>query len=51
MANERANTATKTATKTASKTADDSELNFSRLIDAPRALVFRVWTEPEHFAQ
>lgn len=47
MPNERA----RTATKTASKPADDSELNFSRVVDAPRALVFRVWTEPEHFAQ
>jgi uncharacterized protein YndB with AHSA1/START domain len=43
MANER--------TKTATKTADASELNFSRVVDAPRELVYSVWTEPEHFAQ
>jgi uncharacterized protein YndB with AHSA1/START domain len=47
MTNERL----RTAAKAMAKTADDSELNFSRVIDAPRELVFRVWTEPEHFAQ
>ena len=41
----------KTASETSTKTADDSELNFSRIIDAPRELVFRVWTEAKHFAQ
>ncbi len=41
----------KTATKTASNAADESELNFSRVVAAPRELVFRVWTEPEHLAQ
>jgi uncharacterized protein YndB with AHSA1/START domain len=45
MTNERARTATTT------KTADETELNFSRVIDAPRALVFSVWTGPQHFAQ
>ncbi|MEQ9378187.1 MAG: SRPBCC domain-containing protein [Imperialibacter sp.] len=29
----------------------DREVIASRLIDAPRALVFKVWTEPEHIAQ
>jgi uncharacterized protein YndB with AHSA1/START domain len=28
-----------------------ADLNFSRRVDAPRELVFRVWTEAEHFAQ
>jgi len=27
------------------------ELVFSRLINAPQELVFKVWTEPEHVAQ
>jgi len=27
------------------------DLNFSRIVDAPRDLVFKVWTEAEHFAQ
>ncbi|HEX7939355.1 MAG TPA: SRPBCC domain-containing protein, partial [Gemmatimonadaceae bacterium] len=27
-----------------------SEINFSRVLDAPRALVFQVWTDPIHFA-
>ena len=29
----------------------DRELVVSRLIDAPRALVFRAWTQPEHIAR
>jgi uncharacterized protein YndB with AHSA1/START domain len=29
----------------------DRELVISRLINAPRELVFKVWTEPEHVAQ
>lgn len=29
----------------------DRELVVSRLIDAPRALVFRTWTQPEHVAR
>jgi uncharacterized protein YndB with AHSA1/START domain len=33
------------------KTANESELYFSRVIDAPRELVFNVWTDAEHFAQ
>lgn len=28
-----------------------ADLNLSRRVDAPRELVFRVWTEAEHFAQ
>ena len=28
-----------------------SDLEFTRLVDAPRALVFEVWTEPKHFAR
>jgi uncharacterized protein YndB with AHSA1/START domain len=28
-----------------------ADLNLSRLVDAPRELVFRVWTEAEHLAQ
>jgi uncharacterized protein YndB with AHSA1/START domain len=27
------------------------ELTITRLLDAPRALVFKVWTQPEHVAQ
>ena len=29
----------------------DKELTISRLINAPRELVFKVWTEPEHVAK
>ena len=28
-----------------------ADLNLSRIVDAPRDLVFKVWTEAEHFAQ
>ncbi len=35
----------------AASTSADRELVVSRLIDAPRALVFRAWTEPEHIAR
>ena len=31
--------------------AEEIALDFSRTIDAPRGLVFKVWTETEHFAQ
>lgn len=31
--------------------ATDRELVVSRLIDAPRALVFKAWIEPEHLAR
>jgi uncharacterized protein YndB with AHSA1/START domain len=47
MTNKRA----KTATEKATETTDESELNFTRVIDASRALVFSVWTEPKHLAQ
>lgn len=29
----------------------DREIVFTRLLDAPRELVFKVWTEPAHIAQ
>ena len=35
----------------AASTSTDRELVVSRLIDAPRALVFRAWTQPEHIAR
>ncbi len=28
-----------------------ADLNLSRIVDAPRDLVFKVWTDAEHFAQ
>ncbi|HEY4407444.1 MAG TPA: SRPBCC domain-containing protein [Xanthobacteraceae bacterium] len=33
------------------RTEDATDLNFSRVIDAPRQTVFKVWTDAEHFAQ
>ena len=30
---------------------DTADLNLSRVVDAPRDLVFKVWTDAEHFAQ
>jgi uncharacterized protein YndB with AHSA1/START domain len=33
------------------QTEEIADLNFSRTVDAPRDLVFKVWTEAEHFAQ
>lgn len=30
---------------------DDSDLVISRVLDAPRDLVFRAWVEPDHFAR
>ena len=35
----------------ASASVEDRELEITRLIDAPRPLVFRAWTEPEHLAR
>jgi uncharacterized protein YndB with AHSA1/START domain len=32
-------------------TEDAAALNFSRVIDAPRSVLFKVWTDAEHFAQ
>jgi len=34
-----------------SKTEDAAELVLSRTIDAPRDVLFKVWTQAEHFAQ
>src|SRR5262245_41399320 len=39
--------ATKSATETAARTGQD--LVITRVFDAPRALVWKAWTEPEHF--
>jgi uncharacterized protein YndB with AHSA1/START domain len=33
------------------RTDDAAELAFSRVIDAPREVLFNVWTDAEHFAQ
>jgi uncharacterized protein YndB with AHSA1/START domain len=33
------------------KTEDAAELNLSRTIDAPRDVLFKVWTQAEHLAQ
>ena len=33
------------------RTEDAADLNFVRTVEAPRDLVFKVWTEAEHFAQ
>jgi uncharacterized protein YndB with AHSA1/START domain len=33
------------------QTEDAADLNFARIVEAPRDLVFKVWTEAEHFAQ
>jgi uncharacterized protein YndB with AHSA1/START domain len=30
---------------------EDAGLNFSRIVEAPRELVFNVWTDADHFAQ
>jgi uncharacterized protein YndB with AHSA1/START domain len=32
-------------------TQDDSELTFSRLVDAPREVLFNVWTDAQHLAR
>ncbi len=32
-------------------TPDRQEIVFTRVFDAPRALVFKVWTDPKHLAQ
>jgi uncharacterized protein YndB with AHSA1/START domain len=29
----------------------ERELTITRVFDAPRALVFKVWTDPKHLAQ
>ncbi|WP_274381399.1 hypothetical protein [Pseudomonas cavernicola] len=33
-----------------STTEDDNEIVFTRLFDAPRALVYKVFTDPRHLA-
>jgi uncharacterized protein YndB with AHSA1/START domain len=40
-----------TARNSAAAPATERELTIRRTFDAPRALVFRVWTEPQHLAQ
>src|SRR5687768_2336267 len=42
---------TATAKRTAAKPIAETEVVLTRLFDAPRALVFKVWTEPRHLAQ
>jgi uncharacterized protein YndB with AHSA1/START domain len=39
------------ATTTASTKFAERELTITRVFDAPRALVFKVWTDPKHLAQ
>src|SRR5467141_3348487 len=39
------------ARNSAGAPAAERELTIRRTFDAPRALVFRVWTEPQHLAQ
>ena len=39
------------ARNSADAPAAERELTIRRSFDAPRALVFRVWTEPQHLAQ
>src|SRR2546430_12434048 len=39
------------ARNSAAAPAAERELTIRRTFDAPRALVFRVWTEPQHLAQ
>jgi uncharacterized protein YndB with AHSA1/START domain len=38
-----------TATKT--KPVAEAEVHLTRILDAPRELVFKAWTEPKHLAQ
>lgn len=40
-----------TSAKPKAEAAADRELVFTRLYDAPRALVFAAWTDPKHLAQ
>jgi uncharacterized protein YndB with AHSA1/START domain len=37
--------------KTKTKPVAEREVTFTRILDAPRALVFRMWTDPVHVAQ
>jgi uncharacterized protein YndB with AHSA1/START domain len=41
----------KAATTVPAKTSPGRELVISRVIDAPRELVFKAWTDPEHLKQ
>ncbi len=45
------NVATVPARKTEAKAPQERVLVITRLLDAPRALVFKMWTEPEHVAR
>jgi uncharacterized protein YndB with AHSA1/START domain len=38
-------------TEAASSTVGDREVTITRVFDAPRELVWKAWTEPEHFSQ
>lgn len=40
-----------TATNSITTNADECELVITRTFDAPRELVFKVWTDPEHFGK
>jgi uncharacterized protein YndB with AHSA1/START domain len=40
-----------TATSDAAALPNERTVEITRIIDAPRALVFRMWVEPEHMAQ
>ena len=39
------------ATTRAVPLAEESELVLTRVFDAPRSLVFKAWTQPEHLAR
>jgi uncharacterized protein YndB with AHSA1/START domain len=39
------------ATADAAILSEESELQITRVFDAPRQLVFKLWTEPEHLAR
>ncbi len=39
------------ATTSAAAVADERELVITRVFDAPRSLVFKTWTQPEHLAR
>lgn len=34
-----------------SSTSPEKDLTIARVFDAPRSLVFKVWTEPQHFVR
>jgi len=46
-----ANVATVPARKTEAKAPQERVLVITRLLDAPRTLLFKMWTEPEHVAR